>query len=238
MRIFSDLHLEFDNWRPAPPRSSNDILILAGDIAELGSCELAPFLTDMTNQHEYVLYVAGNHEFYDQTYPTSWEGFAHLGVTTLHNQRVEINGQGFLGSTLWSKPTSPLDVMTVELGMNDFRYIRTPSGRFSVHRMIEEHNAAVDFLRTNIRPGDIVITHHAPTFASISSEFHGSSINSGFATDLSDLIFDTQPALWIHGHTHSPSDYYVGNTRVIANPKGYGHENKNFNSGGYYDVSL
>ncbi len=34
--------------------------------------------------------------------------------------------------------------------------------------------------------------------------------------------------LWIHGHTHATADYYVGGTRVIANPHGYGLENRDF----------
>ncbi len=32
-----------------------------------------------------------------------------------------------------------------------------------------------------------------------------------------------------HGHIHSSSDYKIGNTRVVCNPKGYSVElNKNF----------
>lgn len=32
---------------------------------------------------------------------------------------------------------------------------------------------------------------------------------------------ETGAALWIHGHMHRRSDYLVGSTRVIANPRGY-----------------
>ena len=38
-----------------------------------------------------------------------------------------------------------------------------------------------------------------------------------------------QPRLWIHGHIHDSHDYTIGNTRVIANPRGYIDElNPNF----------
>jgi UDP-2,3-diacylglucosamine pyrophosphatase LpxH len=30
-----------------------------------------------------------------------------------------------------------------------------------------------------------------------------------------------QIAIWIHGHTHRPENYRIGNTQVIANPRGY-----------------
>lgn len=27
--------------------------------------------------------------------------------------------------------------------------------------------------------------------------------------------------LWVHGHMHNASDYVIGDTRVVCNPKGY-----------------
>jgi predicted phosphodiesterase len=29
------------------------------------------------------------------------------------------------------------------------------------------------------------------------------------------------PKLIVHGHTHDPCDYMIGETRVICNPRGY-----------------
>jgi len=84
-RLFSDLHLEFDNWRPSSPRNWDDVLILAGDIAELKSKQLYDFLSWATDEHDYVLYVPGNHEYYQGVYPDSWDNFASLGVTTMNN---------------------------------------------------------------------------------------------------------------------------------------------------------
>jgi hypothetical protein len=47
------------------------------------------------------------------------------------------------------------------------------------------------------------------------------------------LILKYKPALWIHGHTHSSVDTYVGGTRIVCNPRGYVYgngqiENPNF----------
>ena len=33
------------------------------------------------------------------------------------------------------------------------------------------------------------------------------------------------PKLWIHGHMHNRSDYMIGDTRIVCNPRGYaGHD--------------
>jgi len=49
--------------------------------------------------------------------------------------------------------------------------------------------------------------------------YAGNQLNSGFVSDLSDLLPGVD--LWLHGHTHSGFDYRVGRCRVAANPAGY-----------------
>jgi hypothetical protein len=47
-------------------------------------------------------------------------------------------------------------------------------------------------------------------------------MNGAFHSDLSDFILDRPHIkLWTHGHMHNTSDYLVGNTRVVCNPRGY-----------------
>lgn len=53
-------------------------------------------------------------------------------------------------------------------------------------------------------------------------------------SDLEPQIRRWQPALWLHGHVHDSFDYYIGNTRIVANPRGYAPkgvvENKAFDA--------
>ena len=43
-----------------------------------------------------------------------------------------------------------------------------------------------------------------------------------YASDLEHLMTgDGAPALWLHGHIHCNRDYFVGDTRVVSNPRGY-----------------
>jgi Icc-related predicted phosphoesterase len=90
-----------------------------------------------------------------------------------------------------------------------------------------------DTFKNYIQAGDIVISHHLPTYASVAKQFAGDSLNPAFATENFELIEATKPAMWIHGHTHTPCDYMLGATRVICNPKGYYDENFYFTRDGY-----
>ena len=75
----------------------------------------------------------------------------------------------------------------------------------------------------------IIVTHHAPSPYSISEEYAGSMLNAAFASNLNEFIIEhPQIRLWAHGHTHSPCDYILGETRVVCCPFGYNNEN-NFN---------
>jgi Icc-related predicted phosphoesterase len=129
--------------------------------------------------------------------------------------------------------------------MNDFRLIRNGNrdisgggyaARWSVEDSVEDHKKMLDFI--NIVTQDktkcyVAVTHHAPTPISIAECYKGDTLmNGAFASDLSEFIMDRpQIKLWTHGHMHNVSDYMVGETRVVCNPRGYaGHEQraKNF----------
>lgn len=100
------------------------------------------------------------------------------------------------------------------------------SSRWSVEDSMEDHKKMLDFI--NITTQDkskcyVAVTHHAPSALSISEWFKDDYLmNGAFHTDLSEFIMDRpQIKLWTHGHMHNPSDYVVGDTRVVCNPRGY-----------------
>lgn len=67
----------------------------------------------------------------------------------------------------------------------------------------------------------VVVTHHAPHPLSVQPRHQGSALSPAFVSNLSALIEEYQPELWIHGHDHGSHDYRVGRTRVLANQAGY-----------------
>jgi hypothetical protein len=78
-------------------------------------------------------------------------------------------------------------------------------------------------------PRVVVVSHHAPTHVSIDECYkHDTIMNGNFASMLENFILDhPEIAVWVHGHMHNVSDYQVGSTRVLCNPRGYkGHESR------------
>ena len=100
------------------------------------------------------------------------------------------------------------------------------ASRWSTEDSVEDHKKMLDYI--NIITQDkskcyVAVTHHAPTPLSIAEYYKGDKLmNGAFHSDLSDFIMDRpQIKLWTHGHMHNVSDYMMGETRVVCNPRGY-----------------
>lgn len=168
---------------------------------------------------------------------------AELGITLLDDAVVEIDGVRFVGSTLWTDFSArPVYVPFEEAireaarGMNDYKLIKVGAGRskdqLRPRDTIAAHKAARAFIERELAtPFDghdsVIITHHAPSYRSLM--LRGLSFNNldwCYASNLEHLMHGTAaPALWLHGHVHVNRDYTVGNTRIVANPRGYPRRN-------------
>lgn len=231
--IASDLHLEFGGVTLTNTEGA-DVLILAGDICVARQLPLAWFF-DVCSEFSSVIYVPGNHEYYggdiDHTLSrlqNDLECFSNLHL--LSNSCVTLNGVTFAGSTLWSSldGRNPVTMWNIRRKMSDFYQIHEGTMRNIIHnhppcispeRWCDEHDAAVDFLLS--AKADVIVTHFSPSYRSCSEKYLTSSINAGFHTELSWLIEELAPSMWIHGHTHDAFDYKIEQTRVICNPRGY-----------------
>jgi len=237
IQLASDLHLELlaPTWpqeRLVAAAPGADVLVLAGDI-DRGLRAIERF----AHWPVPVLYVAGNHEFYDQDWAQlradlrrAAEGTA---VRFLDNGSVTLGGVRFLGSTLWTDYLSAgvprSEAMRVaEDFLLDHRRIRTPTGLFSAAQALDDHRRSRAWLAHELSPAratpTVVVTHHGPHPASIHPRFAGSPVNGGFVSDLAELV--AQADLWLHGHVHDSFDYRVGRCRVVTNPRGYAQNRK------------
>jgi len=237
IQLASDLHLELlaRTWpqeRLVAAASDADILVLAGDI-DRGLRAIQRF----ARWPVPVLYVAGNHEFYD----SDWEllradmrrAAEGTAVRFLDNEAVTIGGVRFLGCTLWTDYLSagiprPDAMAAAERFLSDHRRMQTRAGPFSAAQALEDHERSRAWLgqALSLDRGmpTVVITHHGPHPASIHARFAGSPINGAFVSDLAELV--AQADLWLHGHVHDSFDYRVGRCRVVANPRGYAQNRK------------
>jgi predicted MPP superfamily phosphohydrolase len=250
MRInyISDLHLEF-----APLElPGGDVLILAGDAAEAIHMDaskiykyrrnVVPFFYRQLEKYEKVVYVPGNHEYYNGNIQTTLghiqDFLSCTDVTLLNNDSLWIEGVQFLGSTLWTDIPEPSQYI-VEKSMNDFRLIKNGEKRLTPADTVGLHKQALEYLHSKIQDQPtVVITHHAPSFMSITEKYKGSLINVAYATNLENFILD-HPTIshWVHGHVHSPHDYMIGSTRILANPRGYvGYEKTDFDPTKGFDI--
>lgn len=228
LQILSDLHLEFHRDGGVEfidsLKGEADVLVLAGDVC--GHDQIVAVLRRFCDRYPQVLYVHGNHEFYGSDRKTVVDRTLEAerccpNLLWLDGDGVELEGRRFHGTPLWFQR----DTAAPTWAINDFSQIR--DYRAWVY---EQNRYATQYLHDMLAPGDIVITHHLPSQRSVHPRYVGSPLNSFFVCALDLLIQSRRPALWIHGHTHFPFDYQLGETRIVCNPLGYPREiEPNFN---------
>ena len=233
VQILSDLHLEFDPAVP-PLASDAEAVIVAGDLAPYTPGLLAR-VRDAWRDARHVLYVAGNHEYYghdlDEAAAALGADCEANGITLLDPGTADLGGTRVIGATLWTDFALDGDpgvaMMIADRQVNDFSgAIWTGGGEapFTAAASAERHARERGFVEDALfaAPGPaVVVTHHAPTPRSIHPRWRTSALNGAFASDLERVIERHQPTLWIHGHVHDAVDALLGETRVLANPRGY-----------------
>jgi len=233
-----------------------DVCVMAGDLCESINLSVN-WLGKVVRPHMPVVYVLGNHEFYGTSIEAGRKNAAMiaraLDVTLLDDSCAVIGGTRFVGGTLWTDfalfaagegaardERISLAMYEARRGMADFHNIDLQATRAGgpiprlvrprdMLRLHEETRAFIQ--RTLDEPYEgptVVVTHHAPHPASVHPRYAEDPVTPAFVSDLSALISDAQPELWVHGHVHQPFDYHVGATRVLCNPRGYGLENPGF----------
>jgi len=230
----SDLHLEFgkmskDDFEPA------DVLILAGDIDVWGREGTKMFEWMETLPFPYIIFTPGNHEFYHcgnicRDYKEmQMEVLKYPKIHLLLEGKINILGQTFIGTPLWSNFGNDENVIRqASRCINDFNKT-TYDGTimWTPDQMALEFNKSFAFLDNSISGmgTEVVVTHWAPSHQSGDSQYVGDSLNPYFTNNLDRFISTNGPKVWIHGHCHNSSDYMIGETRILCNPRGYvGHE--------------
>jgi len=240
IQIMSDLHLEFS---PLHPESiTTDLLVLAGDIQSgTKGIRWAEKHFDVP-----VLYVPGNHEYYnfmltmDELTLKMRSETIGSNVHVLDRSAFVMNGVRFLGTTLWTdlmeKPFGGVICGVID---SDASHVRISNAEglndnFAQALFVKNCRWLKYELEKPFVGKTVVITHHAPSGASMHSQYAQNPWNSCFITNMEHLMGD-HVDLWIHGHTHNSFDYRLHGTRVICNPRGYphpfcaGYENSEFN---------
>lgn len=199
-----------------------------------------------------VLFVPGNHEYdaqdFDAAHVRLRRACERWGIQWLEREAVSLQGVRFLGTTLWSD----FDALADHEGCTDlgrrlklrdkaFRaanfYLRKTGGTRHAEPFLAEAVRAQalvcqqwleDALATPFDGPTVVATHFAPSLRSADPRYGLVPGTAGFCNALDRLLPRAQ--LWLHGHLHAPSDYWVRGLqedgsawqcRVVANPLGY-----------------
>jgi Icc-related predicted phosphoesterase len=227
--VVSDLHADCTFW--VPDRiPAHDVMVIAGDVG--GSILDAIWHLHRIAHHTpaSIIFVPGNHDF--DGLLDAWDDaplqIAHGIYVLSSGQSVVIDGVRFVGATLWTDFGLADDVYGAESWaarhMPEYQRVKRPDGGLiwpadtsAAHR---QHRATIGaVLSTPFAGPTVVVTHHAPSRKSIAGSVEVS--DAAFASDLEGMIMRHQPKLWVHGHVHQHHDYLIGNTRILANPRGY-----------------
>ncbi|MET4442834.1 Icc-related predicted phosphoesterase [Bradyrhizobium sp. GM2.2] len=255
MKIFiaSDLHGEvWPHDYDVPEGLDFDVAVFAGDVHNAHQA-----VSWLTNQRALwgkpVLFVAGNHEYYGSILEAAAARIRDASRgTNVHFLDADavpvIDGVRFLGCTLWTdyRFDARDQAQGIRAGMqlNDHRLIRTSDGAEfprpftpaeAYRRHVAERRWLTDRLAEEHDGPTVVVTHHAPHPGSLHERYaDDGAVNGAFISDLSDIIAEHQPSLWVHGHVHDTHDYTVGETRIVCNPRGYSRGGDAFeNSAGF-----
>jgi predicted phosphodiesterase len=254
LQVLSDLHTEFAAYDL--PDTDADVVILAGDIG-VGLAGVKGAMAASKRIGKPVLYVPGNHEFYhneqvlrDAAYDPAVDGIEELilrmketaagsEVAVLNNDEFRHGNTRFLGMTFWTDfelfgaEARDFAMIRASNGINDFTgTIKHRERSFEPRDALEKHLESLRWLTDKLTEKwtgkTVVITHHAPSLNSISSNFRTDPLSACFASDLDAFVAVSSIDLWFHGHTHYCVDYQLGDTRILSNQRCYPYERTQF----------
>jgi predicted phosphodiesterase len=226
LQLISDLHTEFwDNpgklYARIQIEPDLDFLVIAGDLvvpSRQPGAHVKEAFEHYAKLARHIIYVDGNHEYYGGSFEsveTTLRAIMPSNFHWLSNHDETIDGVHFFGGTMWFANVDGLNHYYKQY-MNDFKLIE------DLESVAYDRNQIFSALgELVIRPETIVVTHHLPHMNSVPERFKREPTNRFFVSDQTGLIGRRQPRLWMHGHTHEPCDYKLGETRVLCNPYGY-----------------
>jgi predicted phosphodiesterase len=207
------------------PDNDADIIVAAGDIGV--STQGVDWLKTLNKP---VIYVAGNHEFYNHEYRQTLrlirDQCAGSNVCFLENDCFVFQDVRFLGCTLWADLFVDGDKKAEALGqtLNDFRLIQFAEKSFDVTEFSHLYQKSKTWLEQQLAQPfsgkTVVISHHAPSLWSWKDSAR-SLKKLAYCNDLKPLLHEHEIAAWFHGHVHSPADYLISGARILCNPRGY-----------------
>lgn len=252
IRPISDIHINIkSNYGYTPSKLETDIdtvLIIAGDIG-------TPYLfkewvSGFHHRFKSVIAILGNHDYYRMTIeraPSKWkEAVESLdNVHIMHNNFIDMEGIRIVGGTLWTNlgTLNPTELNTIKRHMNEYKKVRAGAGysKITTNVILREFMTTWNTIKDAVNSADglstVAVVHHSPFKESVLPEFSNDDCKWAYVSDMADDLLGMArvPDIIIHGHLHRHMDYNIGDTRVIANPRGHLRPEKVKNPKEYFE---
>ena len=243
----SDLHVELDrNWELPSPPPEFDVAIIAGNV--ITSMDRGVKWLSERLGGKPAIYVPGDREPFgadiDRTIAEARAAATGTNIRILQNEVCVVGGVRFAGCTLWSnfdlfgQPDAAMAAAGEQVA--DYKEIRKDTRRLRPYDTLLRHRDSCSYLASTLTDGfrgDSVVVTHFPPLRLPPCERHSGIIDGDKAdildacdqSDLALLIAFTGPKLWLFGHVQRSVDVTMGETRLVANPRGHpGELNRNF----------
>jgi Icc-related predicted phosphoesterase len=255
--LTSDLHLAYGGleYLRTAPNPGSTVLVIAGDCIEVDvlkssspTCKsVVEYLRSLNDAYELIIMVLGNHEHFANSFPHTLpnmrtqlarHGLANFRV--LEKETFEYQDVIFFGATLWTtfRNRNPISIGNAQCGMNDYRYIHVGNKHLNTLLIPEDTARQCEITKHKLQKfidvqtplKKILITHHAPSAQSLADHRYRSDVDDAYYEELFEMLVDSDIKVACHGHIHQACKYYMGNTLVLSNPRGYvGHESQALN---------
>ena len=227
--VISDTHLNMWKYKPDELVKLFSLqtpnLILAGDIGDPDEPTLHMFLNIARTKYKRVIYVPGNHEFYNrqpgskkrpastldwfQKLDDQWSNFHFF-----YRRNEVIDGIRVIGATCWST---------------------TPSGTEWANMISVEAKKDIEFIEKGLslsKEPVLVVSHYPSTLRVIQDNFKNMLSEYNYGQNL-EWLYRYPLHTWVFGHVHQKHDFSIpyesslygnGKVRILCNPHGYPNE--------------
>jgi len=217
VQVVSDLHLDqLESYRINElivPKS--EILILGGDICHFSLIHNHEHFFNYISLHfQYVLYIPGNHEFYNKGNHTlkDIEKFArnyfkkYKNIIYLNNESIFIEDILFTGSCLWCKPElDPPIWFMIDITKDE------------IHELYDSSIAYLEKISKLCYPKHVVITHYPPIFIEKTKYRKCGKYDDYYQN--STITLPHSPRFWIFGHIHENMAKEYNKTIYLSNQR-------------------
>ena len=230
----SDLHWDFNILKNPLNPIESDIFVIAGDIAN-GVTKAQVLLSFASKQYKHVVFVAGNHEFYDGNELKDSEfklkDFSdekeNVHFLTSSNPYWEHENTIFVGVTGWYN----LKNRQVWYDFSNDSHINYGEGKNPGYMAKKDTESLLNALENFVgSTKEIVIVTHMPPMEELTHpKYKGESHNEFYYNpNMQEVIellnLQASNFIWCYGHTHYRLDKQINNIRFINNSRGYPHD--------------